>query len=91
MEITVELSHALQPDQDRQLLDFCNGIGAPAPIQMNLSGQVADTAASAPPRFPGRRTDDALFTPAFRTRPAAPAFVRADEAFWFPIWIAFTR
>lgn len=82
MEITVELSHALKPDQDQELLDFCSGIGAPAPFKLNVSGQGADRVANAPPRAPGT-TEDALFIPAFRTRPAAPSFVRADEAFWF--------
>jgi hypothetical protein len=84
MAITVELSHALQPDEDRQILDFCNGVGAPAPFQLKVTGPTAEPASPAIPiaRVPGRN-DDALFIAASRTRPAAPSFVRADEAFWF--------
>jgi hypothetical protein len=82
MAITVELTRAPERDQERQLLDFCNGIGVPAPFKVSVTGRPVDTTTSPSPRAFGP-VDDALLIRASRLRPAAPPFVRADEAYWF--------
>jgi hypothetical protein len=82
MTITVELGSTLEPAQEREVLDFCNGIGAPAPFRLEVTGRSTSSAENATLR-PPIGMDDALFVRAFRARPSAPSFVRADEAFWF--------
>jgi hypothetical protein len=82
MTITVELTHAIDPAQERELLGFCNGIAAPAPFQLSVTGRALDATRS-PTLGPIGAANDALFIGASRLRPAAPTFVRADEAFWF--------
>ena len=82
MTITIELNSTLEPAQEREVLDFCNGIGAPAPFRLEVTSRPTSSAENSPPR-PPIGMDDVLFVRAFRVRPSAPSFVRADEAFWF--------
>lgn len=82
MAITVELGSKLEPAQEREVLDFCDGIGAPAPFRLEVTGRPARSGEK-PTLRPPIGMDDALFVGAFRLRPSAPSFVRADEAFWF--------
>jgi hypothetical protein len=80
--IAVELTHSLDPAQERQLLEFCEGIGAPAPFKLDVTGRLQDATTDSNPN-PSAPAADALFIGASRIRPTAPPFVRADEAFWF--------
>jgi len=80
--ITVELTEALDPNQTRQLLEFCNGIGVPAPFKLSVTGRSVNAAAATNPSALAGFGDTLSITAA-RLRPAVPAFVRADEAFWF--------
>ena len=39
MAVTVELTHSLEPAEQQELLDFCNGIGVPAPFKLRVTGR----------------------------------------------------
>jgi hypothetical protein len=78
----MELTHALAADQELSLLDFCEGIGVPAPFKLTVTGRLNDSDSNPKLQALGANPD-ALFVGASRVRPAAPPFVRADEGFWF--------
>jgi sulfur relay (sulfurtransferase) DsrF/TusC family protein len=82
MKVTVELAEEIDEASKRTLLEFCNGLEAPVPWNLVVSGRAVDAptlpipGAKAPPT-------DALQIRATRLRPQIPKFARQDEVFWF--------
>jgi len=85
MTATVELTSAISPAQERELLDFCVAIGTPAPFQISVTGRTLKEVQDQKPKIPlpPAAQPDAMFVGASRLRPAMPPHVRADEKYWF--------
>ena len=86
MTVTVELTTAIDDEQERDLMEFCSTLGAPAPFQIIVTGRTlkeAQETQKAKISTPIGVQPDALFIGASRLRPAVPAHLRADEEFWF--------
>lgn len=82
MRVIVELSHGISAGREAELLTFCNGLGAPAPFELKVTGRPLEVGARSNGQLVGH-PNDALFVGASRLRPGVPSFVREDEAFWF--------
>ncbi|MBV8773408.1 MAG: hypothetical protein JO166_13930 [Deltaproteobacteria bacterium] len=86
MTVTVELTTAISGDQERELMEFCTALGAPAPFRIIVTGRTlkeAQKVQEAKIITPIGPQSDALFIGASRLRAAVPAHLRADEEFWF--------
>jgi hypothetical protein len=89
MAISIELTRSLEPAQEQQLLDFCNGIAAPAPFKLVVTGTPIDTTSSNPSAV--SPNDDALFIGASRVRLGLCRLLCVlMNPFGFATWTVFT-
>ncbi len=86
MRAVIELTSPITASQEEALLAFCTGISVPTTFVTEVSGRsLAEAQEALKPKgpVPAFLQSDALTVDAYRLRPKAPAFVRADEDYWF--------